>query len=150
MRPPPPPIRRQPAPAANGLPARALMFYLCSLFGGASSRQDGMTDFSKPYGDVAYFGIWASETATDYGTRDAVAILTAAVKRCRDEDMREDRETLDAIAYLTAQGHDKRAAQFRKALDLSDPMERRQATAKAVNAIITVLAHSAERATNRF
>ena len=107
-------------------------------------------DFSKPYGGVAYFGVWASETAADYGTRDAVAILIAAVKRCRDEDMREDRETADALAYLTRQGHDKRAAQFRKALDLADPMARRQATAKAVNAIITVLGHSAERVADRF
>jgi hypothetical protein len=109
-----------------------------------------MADFSKPYSDVAYFGIWASETADDYGSRDAVAVLTAAVKRCADEDMREDRDTADALAYLTAQGHDKRAAQFRKALDLINPMERRQATAKAVNAIIGVLGHSGERVTNRF
>ena len=109
-----------------------------------------MADFSKPYGDVAYFGIWATETAADYGTRDAVAILTGAVKRCADEDMRDDRETADALAYLTAQGHDKRAAQFRKALDLANPAERRQATAKAVNAIMGVLGHSGERVTNRF
>lgn len=80
-----------------------------------------MTDFSKPYGDVAYFGIWASETAGDYGTRDAVAVLTGAVKRCTDEDMRHDRETADALTYLTAQGHDKRAAQFRKALATQTP-----------------------------
>lgn len=107
-------------------------------------------DFSKPYCGVAYFGLWASETASDYGTRDAVAILTTAVKRCWDEDMRQDRETADALAYLAGQGHDKRGAQFRKALDLPDPMERRQATAKAVNAIITVLGHPAERAADRF
>ena len=109
-----------------------------------------MKDFSKPYGGVAYFGIWASETAADHGSRDAVEILIAAVKRCADEDLREDRETLDALTYLTAQGHDKRAAQFRKALDLTDPMARRQAAAKAVNAVITVMGHSAERAADRF
>ena len=77
-------------------------------------------------------------------------MLIEAVKRSRDEDMREDRDTRDALAYLTAQGHDKRAAQFRKALDFADPMERRQATAKAVNAIIAVLGHAAERVTHRF
>ena len=101
-------------------------------------------DLSKPYRGVGYFGIWASETATDYGCRDAVAILTAAVKRCRDEDMREDRETRDALAYLTAQGHDKRAAQFSRALEIMDPMTRRQAAAKAVNALIATMG-AAER-----
>ena len=103
-------------------------------------------DFSKPYRGVAYFGVWAGETCADYGTRAALDVLIAAVKRCRDEDMREDRETADALAWLTREGHDKRAAQFRKALDRPDPMARRQATAKAVNAIIAVWGHPAERA----
>jgi hypothetical protein len=109
-----------------------------------------MSDFARPYGGVAYFGVWASETCGDYGTRAALDVLIAAVKRCRDEDMRDDRETAAALAWLAKEGHDKRAAQFRKALDCPDPMERRQATARAVNAIISILGHPADRAADRF
>jgi hypothetical protein len=94
-----------------------------------------MQDFSKPYRGVAYFGVWAEDTADDYGRRDASNVLAGAVECCADEDMREDREVRAALGYLARQGHDKRAAQFRKALDLQHPTERRQAAAKALAAI---------------
>jgi hypothetical protein len=94
-----------------------------------------MTDFSKPYRGVTYFGIWATETADDFGRRDASNVLMRAVEVCADEDMREDREVRAALTYLARQGHDKRVAQFRKALDVQQPAERRQAAAKALNAI---------------
>ncbi len=84
---------------------------------------------------MAYFGIWASETADDYGRRDASNVLAGAVEICMDEDMRQDREVNAALAYLAGQGHGKRAALFRKALDVQQPVERRQAAAKALTAI---------------
>jgi len=74
-----------------------------------------MTDFSKPHRGVTYFGLFAEETADDYGRRAAVTILARAAERCTDEDMREDREVRAALDYLAQYGHDKRAAQFRKA-----------------------------------
>lgn len=101
-------------------------------------------DLSKPYRQVGHFGIWASETALDYGNRDAAAILVAAVKRCRDEDMRLDGDVRDALAYLARNGHDKRTAQFSRALEIMDPMARRQATAKAVNALIVTLGEAGQ------
>ncbi len=92
-------------------------------------------DFSKSHRGVAYFGIWATETADDYGRRDASTVLAGAVEICMDEAMRRDREVIAALAYLTRQGHDKRAALFRKALDVQTPHERRQAAAHALTAI---------------
>ena len=94
-----------------------------------------MTDFSKPHRGVTYFGLFAEDTADDYGRRTAVTILGAAAERCTDEDMREDREVRDALDYLTRYGHDKRAMQFRKALDVPHPHQRRHAAAEAVHAI---------------
>jgi len=94
-----------------------------------------MTDFSKPHRGVAYFGLWATETADEYGRRAAVTILATAAELCTDEDMREDREVRAALDYLAQQGHDKRATLFRKALDVPHPHQRRQAAAEAVHAI---------------
>lgn len=94
-----------------------------------------MTDYSRPYKGVAYFGLWATDTADDYGRRDAAMILAGAVDICADEDMREDREVRAALDYLARYGYDKRAAQFRKALDIQQPDERRRAAGKALRAI---------------
>lgn len=108
-----------------------------------------MTDYSKPYSDVAYFGIWASETAADYGQRDAVKVLAEAAERCMDEDMREDWNVRDALAYLANEGHDKRAAQFRRALDIQQPQQRRQVAADAVHAIHRTLGLSWSKTLDR-
>lgn len=94
-----------------------------------------MTDFSQPYRGVAYFGIWASETADDYGRRAAAIVLTGAVELCADEDMRADREVMDALDYLAAQGEEKAARRFRQALNLPHPEERQQAAADTVKAL---------------
>jgi len=59
-----------------------------------------MRDFAKPYKKVQYFGLWAEETADQYGKRDAMAILADAAGRCFDEDMRQRRELLEAFDYL--------------------------------------------------
>jgi hypothetical protein len=109
-----------------------------------------MNDYSKPYRGVAYFGLWATETADDYGRRDAAAILAAAAEVCSDEDVREDREVRAALAYLVQQGHDKRARQFRQALDIQHPHQRRQAAADAVNAIHDALGLSWGKTPARF
>ena len=98
-----------------------------------------MTDFPRPYKGVAWFGIWAADTADDYGRRDAATILTGAVELCADEDMRENREVRAALAFLAQQGHDKRAIQFRRALDMQHPDERRQAADQALAAIRNAL-----------
>lgn len=56
-------------------------------------------DFARPYQNVPYFGIWAEETADDYGKRDAATIVRDAVMRCVDEDMRTP-EVFAALDYL--------------------------------------------------
>ena len=109
-----------------------------------------MTDFGRPYRKVAYFGLWAAETADDYGRRDAVTVLAGAAEVCTDEDMREDREVLSALAYLGREGHEKRAARFRKALDVPSPAERRRAAADAVHAIHRAMGLSWGRTPDRF
>lgn len=109
-----------------------------------------MSDFSRPYRGVAYFGTWATETADDYGQRDAATVLAGAVECCADEDMREDREVRAALSYLARLGHDKRARLFRKALDVPTPAERRQAAGQALNAIYDSLGLSFRSRGNRF
>ena len=88
--------------------------------------------FEKPYQGVAYFGVWASETAGDYGRRAAVTVLAGAVDCCADDDMRRDGEVAAALDYLTANGHGKAARRFRKALDVQHPDEPQAAAGDAV------------------
>ena len=45
-----------------------------------------MWNFAKPYRKVAYFGLWAEESADQYGKRDAMAILADAVDCGIDDD----------------------------------------------------------------
>jgi hypothetical protein len=59
-----------------------------------------MKDFAKPYSRVQHFGLWASESADEYGKRDAMAILADAAGRCFDEDMPQRQELQDALEYL--------------------------------------------------
>lgn len=92
-------------------------------------------DFSKPFRGVAWFGIWATDTADDYGRRSALTVLRGAVDCCMDDDMRENREVAAALSYLARTGHQKRARTFRKALDVPTPYERRQAAADALHAL---------------
>ena len=92
-------------------------------------------DFSKPYREVVWFGLWAHETADDYGKREALTVLAGAVDCCTEDDMRENREVIAALTWLVGQGHDKRARAFRKALDVPHPVERRQAAAATLHAL---------------
>ena len=41
--------------------------------------------FADPYRKVPYFGIWAEETADQYGKRDAMAVLADAAGCCIDD-----------------------------------------------------------------
>jgi hypothetical protein len=81
-------------------------------------------DFSKPYRGVQYFGVWADESADDYGKRDAMAVLCAAVACCYDEDARTA-EVAAALAYLTNHGLKPTMARaFNQALDMPDSTAR--------------------------
>ena len=82
-------------------------------------------DFSKPYRDVGYFGIWAEETGDDYGRRDTLAVIRGAVIDCYDEDMRT-KEVTAALAWLVKHGgiKDSTARAFRQALDMPDALAR--------------------------
>lgn len=104
-----------------------------------------MTDYSSPYRGVAYFGLWATESADDYGRREAALVLAGAVELCTDEDMRDNREVRDALAYLAAHGLEGRASAFRRALDVQHPHERRQAVAASLTALRRSLALLWER-----
>lgn len=61
-----------------------------------------MTDFASPYRKVPYFGIWAEETADDYGKRDAMAVLADAAGCCFDDDVRQRQELLRASSTSPA------------------------------------------------
>jgi hypothetical protein len=92
-------------------------------------------DFSKPFRGVAWFGIWATDTADDYGRREALLVLAGAIDMCMDDDMRNNPEVGRALSYLARTGHEKRARAFRRALDVHHPQERRKAAADALHAM---------------
>ena len=83
-----------------------------------------MRDFSEKYRGVVYFGLCVEETADEFGKMDAWKVLTGALKRTRDEDVR-CQELADALGYLRSQGMHKRAlSDFAAALDVVPPDER--------------------------
>ena len=95
-----------------------------------------MTDFGKIYRDVAYFGIWADDTADMNGATDALDVLRQAVEHSRDQDLRHDQAVTDALDFLAEQaGGAKRVAGFRSALDIPHPVTRRQALSAAYKAL---------------
>lgn len=86
-----------------------------------------MTDFSRPHKGVAFFGLFAEESADTYGCRDAMAILAAAIEQTQDRDLRHDSDTLDALAFLQQHGgHQPAARAFQAALAIQHPDARRQ------------------------
>jgi hypothetical protein len=95
-----------------------------------------MRDFSKPYRDVAFFGIWADDSADHAGRRDALAVVACAVERCQDEDVRQDEELAAALAFLSRYGGlEKRVRAFRQALAIQHPTERQQAAQRILAGI---------------
>ena len=101
-----------------------------------------MGDFARIHTGIAWFGIWASETADDYGRRDALACLASAVEQTMDRDLRDDRDTLEALDYLEAQSGSRAAIirRFRKALAEPEAVTRRQAAGDAYAAICKAVA----------
>ena len=101
-----------------------------------------MGDFARIHTGIAYFGIWASETADDYGRRDALARLASAVEATMDRDLRDDRDTLEALDYLEAQAgcRVEIIRRFRKALAEPEAVTRRRAAAEAYAAICKTVA----------
>lgn len=95
-----------------------------------------MRDFAKSYKKVQYFGLWAEETADQYGKRDAMAILADAAGRCFDEDMRQRRELLDALEYLAqVTSRAVYVNRFKKALEEPNPAIRFRAAGDAYKAL---------------
>jgi hypothetical protein len=95
-----------------------------------------MQDFAKPYRKVPYFGIWAEESADQYGKRDAMAVLAEAAGCCFDDDVRQRPELQRAIEYLARET--SRAVyvnRFRKALDEPHPVMRFRAANNAYKAL---------------
>jgi hypothetical protein len=83
---------------------------------------DIVPNFASPYRKVPYFGIWADETADQYGKRDAMAVLADAAGCCFDDDVRQRPELGRALAYLARET--SRAVyvnRFRKALRRAEP-----------------------------
>lgn len=84
-----------------------------------------MRDFSKKYRGVPHFGIWAEETADQFGNRDAWRILWDGVRRCTTDDIRNDPYLQDAIDWFMHKAVRTRPhADFRAAMDIIDPMQR--------------------------
>jgi hypothetical protein len=74
-----------------------------------------MRDFASPYRKVAYFGLWAQETADQYGKRDAMGVLADAAGCCLDDDVRQRPELLRALEYLCPRNQPRRLrAAFQK------------------------------------
>lgn len=83
-----------------------------------------MTDFASKHRHVKYFGVWAEETADEYGKAEAFHILVDAVARCVDEDMRKD-DVYAALNYLEKSSTKVWIfQQFRLGLCQPDPVER--------------------------
>ena len=73
-------------------------------------------------GRVTYFGVWAEESEERRLMAHALEILRSAVADCSEQDVRTD-ELGQALAFV--ERHLVRPAlvrQFRKALDLPNPM----------------------------
>lgn len=99
--------------------------------------------FSDPYRGVAYFGQWAEDSAHAFGQRDALAVLSDAVARCVEEDMRTD-QVAAALAYLGVAAVRQEAFQaFRRALAWPEPAGRFLAAQEALAGIRRVLGYSA-------
>ena len=96
-----------------------------------------MTDYAKRHKGIAHFGVWADETADAYGARDAMAILAAAIGRTQDDDLRHDRDMLEALHYLAqhAGGRMPSVKAFRAGLDVQHPDMRRKALTDAYRAM---------------
>jgi uncharacterized protein (DUF4415 family) len=93
-------------------------------------------DFASPYRKVPYLGIWADETADQYGKRDAMAVLADAAGCCFDDDVRQRPELGRALAYLARET--SRAVyvnRFRKALEEPNPVIRFRAAGDAYRAL---------------
>jgi hypothetical protein len=95
-----------------------------------------MCDFASPYRKVPYFGIWAEETADQYGKRDAMAVLADAAGCCFDDDVRQRPELRRALEYLAREtGSPVYVNRFRKALDEPHSVTRFQAAGNAYKAL---------------
>jgi hypothetical protein len=95
-----------------------------------------MTDFASRYPKVPYFGIWAEETADQYGKRDAMAVLADAAGCCFDDDVRLRLELQRALEYLAREtSRVVYVNRFRKALDEPNPVIRFQTANNACRAL---------------
>lgn len=85
---------------------------------------------------MPYIGLWAEETADDYGKRDAMAVLADAAGCCFDDDVRQRPELLRALEYLTREtSRAVYVARFGKALDEPNPVTRFRAANDAYKAL---------------
>jgi len=97
-------------------------------------------DFSQAYRGVQWFGLGVEEAADAFGIRDAMAILAKVPARTEDEDLRHDRETLEALDYLTGLvGRLSAATAFQAALSVQHPAMRRKAVTDAYRALCKAL-----------
>lgn len=95
-----------------------------------------MHDFSTKYRGVAHFGLWAEESADQLGNRDAWAILCDAVRQCTTKDLREVGRVEEALQWFERRLCRPRPVEdFRKALDICDPMQRYFAAQDALTRI---------------
>lgn len=60
-----------------------------------------MTDFSKPYRNVPFFGLWAEQGTDRQGKAAALAVLESARDRCIEEDVRQNAEVKAALEWLS-------------------------------------------------
>lgn len=85
---------------------------------------------------VQYFGWWADESDDHYSKIEALRILKTVPERCIEEDCR-NKEVLDALTSL--ERFSIRTApiyNFRKALDIENPLDRYEKVKMAFQAIV--------------
>jgi len=84
---------------------------------------------------IAYFGVWADAASDHRMRREALRILIEASGRCFEQDMRNCRDTHDALTYLSGSVSRAGCLRFRKALNQPDPYERERAAKDACESI---------------
>lgn len=96
--------------------------------------------FSDEQQRVTYFGSWHEETRHIYRARAALAVIGQAVQRCKDEDLRQDRELSATLAYLVEiTGKRGLCEAFTRSLSVTDQLRRVQEASNARNRIALAL-----------
>ena len=88
---------------------------------------------------VIHFGLWADEARDDQMAKQALGVLSSAIARCKDDDVRgpELTEVLDWVEERSIRKNP--VHRFRDALTVQHPVERKAALSDAYVRIVREL-----------